>query len=301
MVRHNINKCIDFAKTKLGRCLSSQYKDIKSKMIWRCKFGHQWAASFDSVYNVKTWCPFCAGNIKNTIDDARNLAISNGGECLSLNYKNAYSKLKWKCGKCNYTWEAKYNDIQQGCWCPKCAKNIKLTIVDAYLEAKKNNGTCKSEVYKNARSKLQWECEFGHIWRATLSSVKNTKSWCPLCKLKTQNKLNDLVVSILGADTIQNYRGFEWLRTDSGRKQEIDIWVPEFKLAIEYDGEQHFGIGKYAANAVALERIRYLDLNKERKILEHFNDIKVFIRFTYKDNICFGSVVNKLTDNGITW
>lgn len=63
---------------------------------------------------------------------------------------------------------------------------------------------------------------------------------------KGQDKLAAIVKGLLRCQVIQNFRGFKWLSTENG-KQEIDIWVPKFKLAIEYDGEQHFRPVKFSA------------------------------------------------------
>ncbi len=53
-------KCIDIASLHLGRCLSGNYINNRSKMSWECHKGHTWAASFNSIYNQKHWCPVCS-------------------------------------------------------------------------------------------------------------------------------------------------------------------------------------------------------------------------------------------------
>jgi len=49
------------------------------------------------------------------------LAKKRNGECLSTEYINAHTKLLWKCAD-GHEWEAKPNNIQQGKWCPICAR-----------------------------------------------------------------------------------------------------------------------------------------------------------------------------------
>ena len=49
--------------------------------------------------------------------------------------------------------------------------------------AKSRNGKCLSPIYKNARTKLLWECAEGHQWEAVPDSVKRG-SWCPKCSYK---------------------------------------------------------------------------------------------------------------------
>jgi hypothetical protein len=49
------------------------------------------------------------------------LAERHGGRCLSTYYVNAFTKLEWECNRGHHWW-AKPNSIQQGYWCPVCAK-----------------------------------------------------------------------------------------------------------------------------------------------------------------------------------
>jgi hypothetical protein len=48
--------------------------------------------------------------------------------------------------------------------------------------AKSRGGKCLSGSYKNARSKLLWECSEGHRWEAPADTIKNQGSWCKKCK-----------------------------------------------------------------------------------------------------------------------
>ena len=67
------------AKKKNGKCLSSQYINSDTKLLWECHDGHQWKATPSSIKRG-TWCPIC--NSK-TIEDMKELAASFGGKCLS--------------------------------------------------------------------------------------------------------------------------------------------------------------------------------------------------------------------------
>ena len=100
----------------------------------------------------------------------------------------------------------------------------------------------------------------------------------------------------------QNYKGFGWLKTKSGRKQEIDIWIPKYKLAIEYDGEQHFKPMRYGTKVEMLNKLnrtKKLDKIKNNKISKHINDVIFFIRFNYKEDISEKSVLYKLKEQGV--
>lgn len=76
------------AKERGGECLSLEYKNCKSKLLWMCNAGHKWSAIADSVRRG-TWCPECAvgrrkqviclqtGNIYRSIAEAaRDIGVS---------------------------------------------------------------------------------------------------------------------------------------------------------------------------------------------------------------------------------
>ncbi|MFS0558880.1 zinc-ribbon domain-containing protein [Brevibacillus sp. 179-C9.3 HS] len=109
------------AEERGGKCLSTiYYTDMPLK--WQCAKGHEWEAL---SHNVKKgqWCRKCSGHQKLSITEMREIAISRGGECLSDQYKDNKTKLRWKCSK-GHEWEATPNNIKsKGHWCPICSRN----------------------------------------------------------------------------------------------------------------------------------------------------------------------------------
>ena len=47
--------------------------------------------------------------------------------------------------------------------------------------ARQRGGRCLSKTCANVRVPLDWQCAFGHRWRALASTVKNRGRWCPDC------------------------------------------------------------------------------------------------------------------------
>lgn len=182
-----------------------------------------------------------------------------------------------------------------------CSRKKRLSITHAQEVAKSKGGQCLSEEYINNRNHLLWKCSDGHKWKATLAKVKY-ETWCPQCKNKTQAVITNIIKDIFpGFDVISNYRGFDWLRTKKNRRQEVDIFVPELKLAIEYDGEQHFlPIKRFGGNK-GYKRVKRLDANKNKKIAEHPECIRFFIRFNYTERtkLCKEYINKRLVDAGI--
>jgi very-short-patch-repair endonuclease len=54
-----IDDCVEYAKSKHGKCLSTEYTNSIALMCWECDKGHQWNASFSNVKNNNSWCPKC--------------------------------------------------------------------------------------------------------------------------------------------------------------------------------------------------------------------------------------------------
>lgn len=165
------------AKIHNGKCLSNSYINAKTKLIWQCNKNHKWEATPDSLESGH-WCPICKGR-NQTIRDMIILAQKRNGICLSKKYINNNTKLKWQC-EAGHSWEAVPSSIKSGSWCPICAGNIPLKIVDMQKLAIEKGGKCLSKKYINSNIKLKWQCKKGHTWDATSKNIK-TGYWCPVC------------------------------------------------------------------------------------------------------------------------
>lgn len=121
------------AELQGGECLSEQYINSRTKLIWRCgTCAHIWKAPPDNIKQGK-WCPKCgikrrAKKQSLTIEEMKAIAKERGGECLSENYVNSHTKLLWKCGVCGHEWMATPTSIKgsrnrRGTWCPNYRKH----------------------------------------------------------------------------------------------------------------------------------------------------------------------------------
>lgn len=120
------------AKRLGGKCLSEDYVNSSTKLLWECSEGHRWEAI---PYTIKkgSWCPYCAGSGKLTIEGMREIAKQRGGKCLSNKYVNNQTKLLWECAE-GHQWEAIPNRIKMGTWCPICSSGLGERIAREYFE-----------------------------------------------------------------------------------------------------------------------------------------------------------------------
>lgn len=177
--KHTIEQMKQFATSKGGKCLSKEYINNNTHLLWECNKEHQWKATPSNILRGK-WCPTCNKHPRLTISIFTEIARKKRGQCLSTTYINQKTKLTFKC-QSGHQWDALPNNIQKGKWCPTCKGNRKKTIEDAQLLAQQKQGKCLSTEYVNSKSELQWECKDGHIWTANYSTIQRG-SWCPRCK-----------------------------------------------------------------------------------------------------------------------
>jgi thiol-disulfide isomerase/thioredoxin len=193
--KDSIEDMQQIAKSRGGRCLSKEYINSISPLLWRCEKGHTWE-TVPSAIKQGRWCPACAGRKKHTIDDMKELAKSRGGKFLSKKYINSHIKHSWQC-KEGHSWEAIPKSILKGFWCAECSGCKKLTIEQMQHLAKSRRGKCLSEKYTNSQTALSWQCKRGHTWKARPGNVV-TGTWCPHCAriekgITTRNIIRSLI------------------------------------------------------------------------------------------------------------
>jgi len=56
---YTIRDMKELARSRGGQCLSTKFVDIKTKLKWKCAFGHEWEAT-PRLSEAGHWCPECA-------------------------------------------------------------------------------------------------------------------------------------------------------------------------------------------------------------------------------------------------
>ena len=245
-----------------GKCLSTKYVNVAAKLEWECEEKHIWETSLASIKDVGSWCPKCYNTIrgktiklKDGLHTAKTIAAQKGGRCLSTEYTNSATKMKWQCNS-KHIWQTTLNHIKSNnSWCPDCAHvitankhKLKNGLEIAHEIAAKRDGVCLATEYISSNSKMKWKCKDGHIWSAVLTDIKNSKSWCPQCsiiirgnKIKLSNgmekaheiaaKKNGKCLSNKYINTYTNMKwicdkGHIWLST-LGRVMYTSAWCPK--------------------------------------------------------------------------
>jgi hypothetical protein len=177
--RHlTIEEMQEIAADRGGKCLSDEYVNSSTKLRWECRKRHVWEATPNDI-KQGSWCLECSGSKHLTIEEMQEIAAERGGKCLSDEYVDSSTKLRWECRK-RHVWEATPNDIKQGSWCLECSGSKHLTREGMQEIAAERKGKCLSDKYVNSSTKLRWECGKGHVWEATPQAIKQG-NWCHEC------------------------------------------------------------------------------------------------------------------------
>lgn len=224
----------EIANERDGEMISTVYIDAMKPLDWKCnKCDHQWSACLSSIKSAESWCPNCAGNLKFTLKDCQLLAESKDGTCLSEEYINDHTNMKWKC-KEDHIWETKFSIINIGCWCPICSGNQVKTLEDAKKVAEEKEGECLSTEYINARTPMLWRCKNGHTWKQTYDNVRRL-CWCPECdQAKGEVETRELFEKITGKPFTKKKSIF------TNKRMELDGYNDEMKIGFEHQGIQHY-------------------------------------------------------------
>ena len=237
----SITEMYDIARKRNGKCLSKEYINSKTKLLWECEFEHKWEATPKEIKRGR-WCPSCAGRMKLSIEEMHDIAKERGGKCLSKEYVNANSKIEWECSE-GHKWSARPGDIKTGKWCPVCAGTQKHDETEMHRVAENRGGKCLTTVYVNNRTKVQWQCSEGHLWNATLRDVKSGR-WCPECGSGLGERICKAYFEQLFKLPFPKSKP-QWLKDETGISLELDGYNEKLKIAFEHQGRQHYELSHY--------------------------------------------------------
>lgn len=222
------------------------------KVWWVCDKGHEWEATIDKRTGRGNNCPYCSG--QKVLKGFNDLA-STDPELVSLWHpknvnglspytvtRNSNKIIWWVCDK-GHEWERKISkQTIQGSKCPFCNGRKLLTgfndlstsfpNIAFQWHPTKNNGFLPEEITKGADIKAWWVCDKGHEWEAYVYS-RTANHGCPKCfnfSSKAENELQTWIKEYFPSAQF-NIKGLL-----PNKKYELDIFIPEKKIAIEYNG-----------------------------------------------------------------
>lgn len=152
-------------------------------------------------------------------------------------------KIWWKCSK-GHEWQAVVYSRTTGNGCPYCANirvlagyndlDTQLPDVAKEWHPMRNGELTPCDVVAKANKKVWWKCSIcGKEWQSVIAK-RAVGQGCPVCAKGTQASFPEKAIVYylrsMGLNVAENYRA-DWL--DSF---ELDIYLPELRVAVEYDG-----------------------------------------------------------------
>lgn len=167
-------------------------------------------------------------------------------------------KVWWVCPE-GHEWQATVASRSTGGGCPICSgKKVLKGYNDLATAAPelasqwhpvKNGALGPDGVTKGSGKKVWWVCEKGHEWQAVISS-RSAGCGCPQCNPSTSFAEQALYFYIGQRCQAENRYRF--------MKKELDIYLPEFRIAVEHDGPCHLR-----------KRVRQADARKDALLREN--------------------------------
>ena len=297
-----------------GKLLSSpgSYETGSSIIDIECKNKHIWSTKYAYVKRG-SWCNLCAievniGKQRYRIEDIIKRIEGKGGRLITdpKTYDSKKARVKIQCSE-GHIWEAPSRSVFRNRWCHRCSGTARKTNADMKGLLQNINATFVSGNVTGYLTKVVAKCNVCNVdWKVNCDSLQAGHG-CPNCAFgKSQKNLSNIIQDLFPECTVRsNYKGFKWLYNRSTKgTQEIDIWVPELKLGIEFDGKQHYEIVNFGgiSDEVALENLKQCkkrDYRKNRLMKRHTKDINHFIRFNYKEKITAEYVKGRLIKIGV--
>ena len=214
-------------------------------------------------------------------------------------YVGSKTKIQIKCNTHNYLWNTEFHSLELGHYCKYCAakKQSDITRTSQIVVESKVNEICLKNNYtllkpieyiNIIKTKLHLKCNFDeNEWYISYSELMRNKG-CPECAKKyknSENKINELLIenSLI---FIRQYRNKEIFKNQS-----LDFYLPEYKIAIEYQGGQHFkpigifgGENSYNVNVIRDQRKYDICLKNGIKLF-YFSYEKAYIPDVYLDKV----------------
>ena len=315
-------------KNKLGwdaslPCLFMPKSNIK--VGWICEKGHKYEATVGNRTFNNRGCPFCSGNkLLKGYNDFETWCKDNGRDDLlkEWNYEknNGLSpcdivqggagKKYWWIGACGHEWDSVISSrtrVRQGktrlvksSGCPYCSNPPKRILVGfndfgTWCKSNRrenllvewdyeNNDITPTDVTFGSGKYIWWKCNKNHKWRTQVHNrTEGSKTNCPICA-RTQTSFPEQAVAFYlrkEYGILQRYRI---------KGKEVDIFIPRFKVAVEYDGFRwHSGNEQSKqdlekSQKLILEGVRLIRLRetKEKSAIYEMNG-QTIIEFTVRN------------------
>lgn len=258
----NTRKTTEWFKQKVTEMYGNEYTVLGEYVTSKDKIkimhnvcGNIWYPIASQFVQGISHCPKCSRvnkgeNRRSNIEDLyQRLNIIHKGklEFDLSNYRNQKSRVKYHCNVCSYSGEMAINNALGGHGCSHCANlhrndNTRLSIpkLKEAIKQMYPNGEYEllSNYYHNSYTKLTFKhTKCGNNFVTTWNAFRSSGVGCPKCQASTgENK----VMQYLNTHEIDYQYAYLIPDLKDQKSLHFDFWLPQYQVAIEYDGIQHY-------------------------------------------------------------
>lgn len=229
---------IEVSKVNPDINVLGKYINNSTKILYRCKNGHEWSAIPTSILHGHG-CPKCSGKIKKSHNEyVEQLSKIKPNIKVLDTYINAKTRILHKCKICGYEWmSSPDNVIHNNIGCHYCSGKIKHheQYVKEVFEINPHIDVVGK--YIDAHTKILHRCNIdGYEWYAAPHNIIHGRG-CPKCKFSHGERAVEMYLDKHRINYIQQYRF-----SDCKNKIPLsfDFYLPDNNVCIEYDGRQHY-------------------------------------------------------------
>lgn len=242
---------VELHKERNRHSASQVISGSNSKVWWECAQGHQWRTTVANRQRLGHGCPYCAGS--KAIEGETDLATTHpdvaarwdalvNEPAVSSVTAGSSTRRAWLCDQGHGYWATPHHQVSGG-GCPICQNkqvlvgfnDLATTHPTLAVEWSEKNVLPATAYTAGSTYQAFWQCATGHQWQAYIynRTAPTKPTECPVC-------------SAMGRASKAETALFEWVRnlglharaadrsTVSGI--ELDIYIPEKRLAIEFNG-----------------------------------------------------------------
>ena len=253
--------------TKNGRKNPEDYPAGSHKRAWwKCSEGpdHEWSGVIgERATQGRKSCPFCLGrrpSVTNSLETlhptlAGEWHPTRNGDLMPSNVTSGtHRKVWWKCPEgIDHEWRTTVDArARGGTKCPFCSGN-KVSITNCLATTRpklarewhptKNGKMTPYNIMRGSDKKAWWQCSINpnHEWKTRIANRGAHGGGCPICGKFNQRLVFEFVKELYPTENVMfDYKHHGMRYEKSNYPMELDIWVPNLNLAIEYQGEQHY-------------------------------------------------------------
>lgn len=244
---HSVQWFVKQLQQKYGNryCVVGNYVDTKTPVKIRCTWCNTtWDPTPNNLLRGYG-CPRCAGRIVTQEDFEKRVRSKNNGQFTFLDsYRGIDVKIRCRCNNCNYTWSLTPHDFYRIKGCPMCQTNHSYTTSEYRIKLFNIHGNEYSlvESYKPNRKLKFRHNKCNHEFLARSADMLEINTGCPYCN---ESHGESMIRHFLKLHNITYNQQYKFIGCKYKQELPFDFYLPKYRIAIEYDGIQHFQINHF--------------------------------------------------------